>query len=132
MSNSSERPLSRDRAWACVMLNFSLAGLGSLKARRFFAGICQLVAVFAGFFLMCAWIIEWCYRIFQAQAGETVSKNSIGWLWQWGAACFVVSYAWTLITCVSLMRQAKADEEKNRQNIPPRLVDLPGKPPKLL
>jgi hypothetical protein len=132
MPVSSERPLSRDRAWSCVMLNFSLAGLGSLKAGRIFAGICQLVSVFAGFFLMCAWIIEWCHRIFQAQVGEPVSKNSIGWLLEWGIACFVISYGWMLLTCWSLMRQAKANEEKNRQNVPPRLADSSGKPPKLL
>jgi hypothetical protein len=132
MSISSERTLSRDRAWACVMLNFSLAGLGTLKAGRIFSGICQLVTVFAGFFLMCAWMFEWIYRIFQAQLGETVLKNPAGWLWRWGIAGFCVSYIWTLLSCMSLMRRAKANEEKNRQNVPPRLENLSGKPPKLL
>ena len=113
------------------MLNFSLSGLGSLKAGRTFAGVCQLGFVFAGFFLMCAWIIEWCYRIFLAQGGEPIPQYSINWLWQWGVAGFVVSYSWMLATCVSLMRAAKANEDKNRQNVPPRLADSPGKPPKL-
>jgi hypothetical protein len=131
VSASSKRPLTRDRAWACVTLNFSISGLGSLKAGRFFTGVCQLVSVFAGFFLMCAWIVEWCYRIFLAQVGDAIPHNSIGWLWKWGIACFIVSYVWMLITCVSLMRQAKAQEEKNRQNVPPRLTDSHGKPPKL-
>jgi hypothetical protein len=132
MSRSPERPLSRDRALACVTLNFSLSGLGSLKAGRTFAGVCQLVTAFAGFFLFLAWMFKWIDRIFQAQIGETLSSPPAGWLWKWGIAGFVVSYSWMLITCASLMRQAKANEDKNRQNVPPRLVGLPDKPPKLL
>jgi hypothetical protein len=131
MPVSSERPLSRDRAWACVTLNFSLSGLGSLKAGRIFAGVCQLVTVFAGFFLICAWMLKWIYRIFQAEIGAPLSPQPAGWLWEWGVAGFVISYSWMLITCVSLMRQAKANEDKSCQNVPPKLSDLPGKPPKL-
>lgn len=125
MSFSSARLLSLDRAWSCVMMNFAMPGMGSMKAGRNFAGICQLGFALAGFFLVCAWIVEWCYRIYQAQVGETISKNSIGWLWQWGAAGFSVSLVWTFATCVSLVRQAKRDELKNRDNVPPKLSDLP-------
>jgi hypothetical protein len=114
------------------MLNFSLSGWGSLKAGRIFAGVCQLVTAFAGFFLLLAWMLEWIYRVFQTQVGETLSSPPADWLWKWGIAGFAVSYSWMLVTCVSLMRQAKANEDKNRQNVPPRLADLPGKPPKLL
>jgi len=123
----SERPLTRDRAWACITLNFSLSGWGSLKAGRTFAGVCQLVSAFGGFFSLGAWVLEWVYRIFQAELGETVLPAPAGWLWKCGIAGFVVSYSWMLITCVSLMRQAKAEENKKSQNIPPRLADLPKK-----
>ncbi len=113
------------------MLNFSLSGWGSLKAGRIFAGVCQLVTVFAGFFLLLAWMLKWIYRVFQTQVGEALSPPPADWLWKWGVAGFVVSYTWMLITCVSLMWQAKSDEDENRRNIPPRLADPPGKPPKL-
>ncbi|MGH7950436.1 MAG: hypothetical protein ACREFE_00730 [Limisphaerales bacterium] len=125
MPFSPARPLSRDRAWACVTANFGLPGIGSLKARRIFSGICQLGFALAGFVFGCAWIVRWCYRIFQAQAGETISPNSIGWLWKWAVICFGVSWLWTLATCISLVRQAKANEEKNRQSVPPKISDLP-------
>ena len=46
MDAPSKGPLSRDRAWACVTLNFSLAGLGTLKAGRIFSGYAQLVTAF--------------------------------------------------------------------------------------
>ncbi|MBU6411733.1 MAG: hypothetical protein KGJ60_00720 [Verrucomicrobiota bacterium] len=131
MPRSPADPLTRDRAWACVTLNFSISGWGSLKAGRTFAGSCQLAAVFAGFFLLSAWMIEWLNRIFQAESWAALPPRPPAWLWEWGVVCFAVSYSWMLITCVSLMRQAKRQEDQKRQNMPPRLADLPGKPPKL-
>jgi hypothetical protein len=121
MSASPKRPLSRDRAWACVTLNFSLAGWGTLRAGRIFSGISQLATAFAGFFLLLDWMLKWIYRVFQSQIGDALSPAPPDWLWKSGVACFVISYSWTLISCVSLMRQAKADES----NIPPKLSDLP-------
>jgi hypothetical protein len=122
-----ECPLSRDRAWACVLQNLATPGIGSLKARRIFAGIGQLSLVIASGFLVCAWVFGWCYRIYLAQTGEPIPKNSSGWLLKWGIVCFGASWLWTLITSVGLVRQAKAAERQKPQNVPPRL----GKPPKL-
>jgi hypothetical protein len=126
-----DRPLSRDRAWACVSLNFTLSGLGSLKAGRRFAGIAQLVTVFAGFFLLLAWMFIWIYRIYQSQIGETVLPPPPAWLWQFGLAGFIVSYVWMLLTCASLMRQARANENKIPRAVPPKLSASSSKPPKL-
>ena len=131
MSAVTQRPLSRDRAWACVTLNFTLAGLGSLKAGRRLAGIGQLVTAFAGFFLLLAWMFKWIYRIYQSQIGETVSPPPAAWLWQLGLAGFIVSYVWTLLTCASLMRQARANENETPGAVPPRLSTPSRKPPKL-
>lgn len=127
----SERSVSSDRAWACVLQNLATPGIGSLKARRMFAGVCQFTLAIAGCFLACAWAIEWSYRIFQAQISETIPQNPPGWLLQWGVACFGVSWLWALITCVRLVLEAKAAERKNLRRIPPRLGDASGKPPKL-
>lgn len=130
MTGSPKSPLNRDRAWSCVSLNFTLAGLGSLKAGRVFTGIAQLAMAFGGFFLCMAWILKWIYRIFQTQAGETLSPMPAAWLLKAGIAGFIVSYLWMLCTCASLMREARANEQKTQENIPPRLDDS-GKPPKL-
>ena len=131
MSAVTKRPLSRDRAWACVTLNFTLSGLGSLKAGRVFTGVAQLVTVFAGFFLLLAWMFKWIYRIYQSQIGETVSPPPAAWLWQLGIAGFAISYVWMLLTCASLMRQSKAQENEAGQSVPPKLSGASGKPPKL-
>jgi hypothetical protein len=131
MSVSSERPLTRDRAWACVMQNIATPGLGSLKARRIFAGVCQLTLAIASCVLICAWVIGWSYRIYLAQNDETIPQDSSGWLLKWGIIFFGASWLWALITCVSLVLRSKAAERGNSPNVPPRLVDEPGKPPKL-
>jgi lysylphosphatidylglycerol synthetase-like protein (DUF2156 family) len=126
-----ERPLSSDRAWACVMQNIATPGIGSLKAGRIFAGIGQLLLAVASCFLVCAWVVGWSRRIYQVQLDETVSQTSSGWLLKGGVVCFGLSWLWAMFTCASLIWRAKADEKKMRQNLPPRLSDLTGKPPKL-
>jgi hypothetical protein len=131
MPVSPEFSLSSDRAWACVLQNLATPGIGSLKARRIFAGICQLTLAIASGFLICAWTIGWSYRIYQAQIGETIPQTSSGWLLKWGVVCFGLSWLWALITCASLVLQAKAAERGHSRKVPPRLADLSDKPPKL-
>lgn len=126
----SRIPLSRDRAWACVMLNISVPGWGSVKAGRKFAGIAEMIIVFTGLFLLGAWVFQWINRIVQSQVDEMLPPVPPSWLWQAGVACCVVSWIWTIVTCISFVREAKAYELKNSQNVPPKLEDLP-KPPKL-
>jgi hypothetical protein len=128
----SERPLSRDRAWACVMQNLATPGVGSLKAGRIFTGVCQLSLAVASCVLIGAWVAGWSYRIYLAQADEPIPQTSSGWLLKWGVISFGVSWLWAMITCVSLVLQANAAERRNPQKVPPRLADSPDKPPRLL
>ncbi|HEV2329518.1 MAG TPA: hypothetical protein VGY56_12105 [Verrucomicrobiae bacterium] len=118
--------LNRDRAWACVLLNLGVPGWGSLKAGRVFAGIGEMIIVFAGLGLLGAWVFKWMGRIFQSEMGDPLGPVPSAWLWKWGLGLVGVSCVWTVVTCISLMREAKANEE----GLPPRLSDLP-KPPKL-
>jgi hypothetical protein len=131
MSATPKRPLNRDRAWAYITLNISVPGWGSLKAGRIFAGIGEMVITFAGLFLLGAWVFEWINRIVQSEIGDTLPPVPPSGLWEWGVVCCIVSWGWTIVTCVSLIREAKAQEELERQNVPPRLADLnqpPGEP----
>jgi hypothetical protein len=113
------------------MQNLATPGIGSLKARRIFAGIGQLSLAIASAILICAWVIAWSWRIYRAQIGEPVPQNSPGWLLKWGIVCFGASWLWTLITSVNLLLKAKAAERGNPQKVPPRLAGSPDKPPKL-
>lgn len=122
--------LDRDRAWACVLLNLSVPGWGSLKAGRVFTGIGEMVIVIAGLFLLGAWMFEWMNGIFQSALGNPLPRPPGAWLWKWGIGLIGVSCVWTTVTCISLVREARIQEEKDGQNVPPKLDDLP-KPPKL-
>jgi hypothetical protein len=122
--------LSRDRAWACVMQNVTLPGWGSLKAGKKFTGMGEMFFALAGLFFLFAWMVKWIIRIFQSELDEDLSPIPSATLWQAGVVCVVISWIWTMATCISLMRQARADEAEIRKNPPPHLSDL-DKPPKL-
>jgi hypothetical protein len=66
----------------------------------------------------------------QSELGNDVPPPPAGWLWKWGIICIVISCIWTIYTCISMMREARANEAETRKNPPPVLSDLP-KPPKL-
>jgi hypothetical protein len=101
-------------------------GWGSLKAGRVFAGVGEIIIVFAGLSLLGAWLFEWMNRIFQSELDNPLPPTPGAWLWKWGIGLVGLSCVWTIVTCISLMREAKAYEE----SVPPRLSDLPN-PPKL-
>jgi hypothetical protein len=119
-------PLSRDRAWACVMLNVSVPGWGTIKAGKKVVGTLELIITLAGLFLLFAWMYGWMARVFESAAGEDLSPVPSAWTWRSGVICIVISWIWTAFTCISLMREARAYEK----SLPPRLSDLP-KPPVL-
>jgi len=126
------RPISRARAASCALVNLAATpGLGSLMARRVFAGTGQLLLALAGFVLIVGWIFELCHHVFLQQLGEPVPPDSSGWMGKWGIICFGASWLWSLVTSLSLLRQAKADGQIEPKPIPPRMTDLPGQPPKL-
>lgn len=125
MPHPSRPPLSRDRAWSCIMMNVATPGVGSLRAKRTFSGSCQLLFALSGFFFIFVWMLKFFYRIFQQQLGETVPHHNNAWMLKWGAVCFGVSWSWTFFTCVSLFRQAKAYERAVRENPPPRISEVP-------
>jgi hypothetical protein len=99
-------------------------------ARRIFAGIGQLLLALAGFFLIVGWMFELFRRVFLQQLGNPVPPDSSGWMWKWGLLLFGAGWVWSLVTSLSLLRQAKADGQAETKPIPPRMTDLPGKAPK--
>ena len=123
-------PMSRDRAWSFVMLNLSVPGWGSYKAGRKFAGIGELIIVFSGLLLLFTWMLGWMNLMVQSELGDVVPPPPAAWLWKWGLICIGISCIWTVVTCISLMRHARAYEAELRKNPPPVLSDL-NKPPKL-
>ena len=131
MTVQPDRPISCARAASCALVNLAATpGLGSLMARRIIAGIGQLLFALAGFVLIVGWMFELFHRVFLQQLGDPVPPDSSGWMWKWGLLFFGASWLWSLVTSLSLLRQAKADGQVEPKPIPPRMADLPGKPPK--
>jgi hypothetical protein len=124
-------PLTKDRAWAYVLLNISVPGWGSWKGGRKIAGFGEMFILIVCLFLFGIWFFDWMNRIIQSQMGEdTLPPVPPNWLWQWGLVLYVVSLVWTIATSVGMIREARAHEAEVRRNTPPKLADLP-KPPKL-
>jgi len=127
------RPLSRARLASCILINLAATpGLGSLIARRLWAGTGQLLLALAGFGLITGWMCVAFYRAILQGMDEPAPTTPIAWMWKWGAVCFGASWLWSLVTSLSLLRQMKMDEPSGSESAPPRLSDLPGQPPKPL
>jgi hypothetical protein len=129
MSSPPILPLTKDRAWAYVLLNISVPGWGSWKAGRKVTGFGELFILAISLVLLAVWFFEYMNRIFQSELGaDILPPVPPNWLWQWGLGLYVVSVIWTVVTCVSMVREARAYEAEILRNTPPKLADLP-KPP---
>lgn len=100
-----------------------------MRAGRKFAGIGQLGLVLAGFVFLLIWMMKLIFRLYASELGNATTISAPGWLWKWGATCVIISWSWMLLTCWSLIRQARADEAEARRNLPPKLADLPPQNP---
>jgi len=131
MTARNVRPLGHARVVSCVLVNLcATPGLGSVMARRVWAGIGQLLFALAGFCLVVGWMFEFFHRVYLQQMDEPVSSNGPGWMGKWGLICFGAGWLWSLVTSLSLLRQIKGYEQAGPKPVPPRLADLTGKPPK--
>jgi hypothetical protein len=100
-------------------------------AGRWLAGIGQLVLAVTGFVMVVVWFLELMIQYYGQITGD-VPAHPVGWIGATGSILFVASWLWSLVTSISLWHQAKSDETAEPRPVPPRMVDLPGQPPKLL
>lgn len=113
------KPLDRKTATHCLIVNqFATPGLGSLLARRFIAGTGQLLLSVAGFCLVMLWFLCVFRKAYQDLIGgaPVPAHNEFG---EYGALLFLASWAWSWITSLSLVREAKRNEPA--VEAPPRL-----------
>ena len=92
------------------MINqFATPGLGSLLARRYVAGIGQLILALIGFGLYVAWLVQK-MRVFYGQIfGTELSPTAGDQLWKWGLIIFAASWIWALVTSIQIMRSTPKD-----------------------
>ena len=112
------------------MINqFATPGLGSLMARRFAAGLGQLLLAILGFILVLAWFKSlavfyydlWNYR----DAVPVDHRLGIG-----GLLLFASAWLWALLTSLRLLREAKqAARQTPGQERPPVIEPLSARRP---
>ncbi len=106
--SSAPKKISRVKARNAALMNqLATPGLGSLMARRWFAGTGQLLVFLAGFTMYCDWAVQSLSQYYKLMYGDT-PPPSLGWsrmAWT-GVALCVASWLWSLVTSFSLLREA--------------------------
>ena len=107
---SVARPLNRTAARNCALINqLATPGLGSLMAGRYVAGTGQILVALLGFGLVVAWFVALMAQMYQ-EMDNNMPPKSVAWLGELGGLIFVAAWLWSLITSLSLLREARAND----------------------
>ena len=122
MKPSSPRaPISPARARNCALMNqFATPGLGSLLARRFAAGVGQLGIFLVGFVLFVAWFVDEMRQYYNLMFSDN-EPHVRHWFIFVGLGLCALSWLWSLVTSLSLIREARRNEREGKLATPPKL-----------
>lgn len=110
----------------CFLVNqLATPGLGSLMAGRIIPGLGQVIVAVAGFALVAGWFVLTMIQTYK-QFTEAAPAKSYARFGEAGALVFLAAWLWSLVTSLSLGRQAKAAERDAQSHVPPRLNDVSG------
>ena|ERR1035437_2835805 len=110
--SSGSKPLNSTTARNCFLVNqCATPGLGSLMAGRRLAGIGQLLVAVAGFALVIGWFVLNSIQTYNQVVNDAEPKSVAG-LGLAGAAVFIAAWLWSLVTSLSVLREARANERK--------------------
>ena len=126
---SAAKPLSAAKARNCFLMNqFATPGLGSLMGGRIIPGLGQLFLALVGFAFIMIWFLKTMKEYYSLMGEDAPSmSSSYGRFFLAGALFFAASWLWSLLTSISLMRQAKTPEPPPPGTTPPRITNTPGK-----
>jgi hypothetical protein len=107
------KPLNRTTARNCFLVNqCATPGLGSLMAGRRVEGIGQLLLAVGGFVMVVAWFVLLVLQMYEQFVNGTEPK-SVARLGEVGAVVFIAAWLWSLVTSLSVLREARANEGKS-------------------
>jgi 4a-hydroxytetrahydrobiopterin dehydratase len=113
---STPKKNSRAAAKNALLLNlFATPGLGSLVARRWVAGIGQLIIFLIGFVIFFIWFAKQMIQLYGQITGD-VPVRPIGWILGISLIFVAVAWFWSLVTSLSLLRgasKAKVESAKS-------------------
>ena len=103
--------MSSKRVITCVLMNLlATPGLGSLMARRWVAGLGQVTLSVVGFGLMLIWFYQLVVVQFYGQITGNVQTHPVGKIGLAGGILFAIGWLWSLVTSLSLMREASREK----------------------
>ena len=103
----SRKLLSPTTARNAVLVNLlATPGLGTLMAGRIAVGVGQLVLALSGFGFIVVWFLA-LLRQYYGQISGDVPATPIAWLAATGAVLFILAWLWSLVTSISLLREAR-------------------------
>lgn len=115
-SSPGRRPVSHAKAKTAATLNLlATPGLGSLVAGCWLAGIGQLILAVGGFALVVAWFVKIIVPYYSMMFSDSPPPIN-WWIGEWGAILFAVAWAWSLVTSMSLLREASRTNLQSLKN----------------
>jgi hypothetical protein len=103
-------PLSRSAARNAALLNqCATPGLGSLLAGRRLAGLGQLLLAVLGFLMIIGWFVLLAMQMYQEIVNDA-PPHSVARVGVMGAVLFAAAWLWSLVTSMSLLREARAND----------------------
>jgi 4a-hydroxytetrahydrobiopterin dehydratase len=102
------KKISHAKARNAALLNqLATPGLGSLLAGRWQAGTGQLLIFLAGFVLYCAWMFKYLAAYYSLMYDDApLQTDRVKWMLWTSVVLCVVAWCWSLVTSLSLMREA--------------------------
>jgi 4a-hydroxytetrahydrobiopterin dehydratase len=109
--SSTLKKINRVKARNAAFLNLlATPGLGSLVARRWFAGTGQLTLAIVGFVIFCIPLFKILAQYYGLMFADTppppVKWVALFIVTGFGAGLFVLAWLWSLVTSLSLLREA--------------------------
>ena len=99
---------NRATAWACVVGNLVLPGLGTFVARHRLAGVLQLIVSQAGFLLMLVWAISYA-SIWIRQGRFPEDPGPLYFLGIVGMLLFLLAWIWSLASSIEIVWQLRRE-----------------------
>ena len=119
-SSPGRELVSRAKARNAAMLNLlATPGLGSLLCRRWIAGAGQLILCIAGFAVFMIWFVKEMIQYYGLITNDVPAQpqaQPIWWIAATGVSLVTVSWLWSAVTSVSLMREASAGSLQSLKN----------------
>ena len=84
-------------------------GLGSFLAGRRVVGVGQLLLAVAGFVMVIGWFVLLALQVYN-EVMNGAEPKSVAWLGLAGGATFAAAWLWSLVTSLSILREARANE----------------------